>query len=49
MAIHSGQIEEKTLHLYAGAGILPTLNPYQEWLELDHKIVSFGLSTEALH
>jgi|JI9StandDraft_1071089.scaffolds.fasta_scaffold15943_5 menaquinone-specific isochorismate synthase len=48
VAIRSGQIEEKILHLYAGAGILPTSNPYQEWLELDHKIASFGLSTEAL-
>jgi menaquinone-specific isochorismate synthase len=41
VAIRCGLLEEKTLRLYSGAGIVEGSNPQAEWEEIEHKIEQF--------
>ena len=41
VAIRCGLLDEKTLHLYSGAGIVEGSDPQAEWEEIEHKIEQF--------
>lgn len=50
VAIRSGLVQDKTLAVYTGAGILPGSVPADEWAEIEAKMASFmdALHAEAL-
>jgi menaquinone-specific isochorismate synthase len=43
VGIRSALIEDKTIHVFSGAGIIPESNPLHEWQELDHKQGLFNI------
>ncbi len=43
VGIRSALIENDTIHVFSGAGIIPESNPIHEWQELDHKQGLFNI------